>query len=455
MPVELEWRFEGEHPPREPPEEEKRPRARWPLWLGLGLAILALVGFYAWWHARHQALTRIEAEVQAVAQLELRALVEGDTELYLSLQDDTYPIWWEAQRKHATLTTLLPPPLPSLSATTTISLKAPRVVGDVARVEVVRMAGLPGEEMAPFRAVRFYRRSDDGRWLHTRADPDYAGYTIVFSGPRLQITCFAIDEPWIEPLTSELESIAEQFCSLASIVPCQHRVPLALDFTGTLDTVAMSESVLPAPFVVGVPADEAARAMWEDGMRELLFDRLIAREVGDPASSALGEFRGGGLLVRARLYEWLRAKLGLREPLSPDLDLVGEALDTGKWIPLSALWEFAPTDDDPQRPLAEAEIDLLLAFVEEEYGPSGVVSLLHALRKAQWMEALIAEGLEEAWPIFEYRYIGYVRDATGRSPGSLDTIVYRASLGIIEAPRAGVYRVVLGAPAQPRQSQNH
>jgi hypothetical protein len=422
MAVELEWRFEDE-PPDETWRDKHPPRRlRWPVWLGLGGAVLLLVGvgFYAWWHARRETLARIEAEVQAVARLELRALAEGDTELYLSLQDDADPVWRGAYDARAALDTLLPAPLPGMTATAALSVENARVVGDTARVEVVRMAGSPGGEMVPFRAIRFYCRTDDGRWLHTRPDLDYAGHTVLFVGEQVKIASFAIDADWMSPVAAQLEGLARQFCSLVS---CRRRTPLALVFTGTLDSAVELESVLLAPFLVGVPDDAAARTAWEARLYELFIDRLIAREAEQPVGStyARGEPRGGELFY-ARVREWLRAKLGLSEPVFPDLDVIAGALDGGEWISLEALWAFTPADDDPRRPLAEAEIDLLLAFIEEEYGSSLVVNLLYAPRQARRMEPLIWDALHGGWPAFEHRYVVYARQVTGRSvesPGEL------------------------------------
>ena len=438
MSVELEWRFD-EETPDEPGGEERGPgRSPWCLWLGLvGMALLlAVAGLYAWWRVRSKALIPVEAEVQAVAQLELRALAEGDTALYLSLQDDADSTWKRIQEVRAGDNDFLPPPLPGLTATAVLSVEKARVIGDVARVEVVRMAGLPGGEVAPFRALRFYRRSADGRWLHTRADPDYAGHIVIWVGERAKIKSFATDAEWMESVVPRLEGLAGRFCDLVS---CRRGDPLVLDFTGTLDHVV--ESGLPAPFLVGVPDDDKARAVWEVGLQEFLLDRLIVREVGRSFSSDQDRpMPPGGGLFRARLREWLRAKLGLRGPLSPNLDLIGEALDANGWIPLEALWsfpspgdaslteipwcfapggDFRPPDEEMvehQRELAEAEIDLLLVFIEEEYGTSGVVNLLKATATPEvyWMEGLIENVLGDDWATLKSRFAAHVREVTER-----------------------------------------
>jgi len=415
MSVELEWHF-GDEIPEQAPQEERRPRRpRWRFWLTLAAAVLVLAGagLYAWWRVRREALKLVEAEVQAVAQLELQALAEQDAALYLSLQDEADPHWQQAQRARLALGVAFPPPLPGLAATAAVSVENARAVGDGARVEVVRFASLPGGQALPFRATRFYRRDDDGRWLHTRADLGYAGHTVIFTGQRVVVTAFAIDADGIKPAVARLEGLAEQFCDLVS---CETSAPLTLAFTDTLDAAVEVGGALPAPFVVGVPADEAAYAAWEQALEDLLLDRLAAREAGYLGGATPLTYRGGELF-RARGRAWLRAKLGPPEsPSPPDLDLVGRALDAQEWLRLDVLWRFPFTQDDPRRPLAEAELDLLLAFVEQEYGPSRVADVLVASYKIPWVGVALWDALGENWLAFERRYAAYVRQVAGRPP---------------------------------------
>jgi len=412
MSVELEWHFENQAPD-EAPQQEKRPRRlRWRFWLSLAGAVVLLVaaGLYVRWRVQREVLKAVEAEVQAVAQLELQALAKGDTDLYLGLQDEADPNWREVQKAHATIDVALPLPLPGLTTTTALSVENARVVGNLARVEMVRQAGLPDEQTAPFRALRFYRRSDDGRWLHTRADLGYAGHAVIFTGQQVAVTTYAIDAELVRPVASSLEKLASRFCMLVS---CQMHVPLALVLTDTLDTAVEPEGTLPAPFIVGVPDSEEARAAWEAALHELLLGRLIAREFGQPAGSA-GRGSEGVELFRARLHEWLRATLELRPPIAVEPDLIGQALDAGEWISLETLWNAPPAAGDPQRPLAEIEIDLLLAFVEQEYGPSSVARILRLLDEVPWIATWIQDTTGENWPTFYYQYAAYVRQAAGR-----------------------------------------
>jgi hypothetical protein len=277
MAVELEWRFDDEGPNRTPQQEERPRRARWRVWLGLGAAVALAVGVggTTWWRARREALATVEAEVQAVAQLELRALAEGDADLYHSLQDDAAPTWREPPEDATALEPLLLPPLPGLATTAALSVENARVVGDAARVEVVRVVKIPGGEQARFRAVRFYRRGDDGRWLHTSVDRDYAGHIVMFVGERVVISSFAADAGWAKPAAYDLEELAVRFCKAVS---CRQRAPVTLAFTDTLGTAGRPEGALPAPFLVGAPDNEATQEMWTEALRALLVDYLVRRE---------------------------------------------------------------------------------------------------------------------------------------------------------------------------------
>ena len=334
--------------------------------------------------------------------------IRDSTELYLSLQDRTDPNWYQAQKDRAELDTLLPPPLPGLTTTQVLSVENARVVGDKARVEFVRLVEAQSEdgERVPFRAVRFYRFSDDGRWLHTRADQDYAGHTVVFVGERVKVTAFHADREWVEPIVPELVKLTRRFCDVA---PCRWDTPLLLDLTGTLSQVGEVAEILPAPFIVGRPADQAAQEAWESALRELLLDRLISRETGASVDNA-GGAPGGGELLRARLVEWLRAKVGLSTWVSPNLDSLGQAFDMGKWVSPHVLWYF-------KGPLAEGEINLMLTFVEETYGPSAVVDLLRSLPQSSSMKTLVEKALDVDYTTFEDRYMSYVHVATGELPG--------------------------------------
>jgi hypothetical protein len=229
-------------------------------------------------------------------------------------------------------------------------------------------------------------------------------------GAHLEVKILAQDAEWIEPMVSDLGTQVSGFCDLVS---CQHDSSLTWDLRGTLNEAASLEDlVLPAPFLVGAPMDEASQAMWQASLQEYLLDRLITREIGSRPSDV-----HQAAMFQDRLRAWFRRELGLDRELAPDVDLIREALDAGAWIPLQELWDVPP--DDPRRPLAETEIDVLLAYIEREYGAPAVARLPGALRDAHHPSEAVDDVLREPWWVFKRSYLAYVREVTARRSDEL------------------------------------
>ncbi len=408
MSSDFEWRFGDELPEGASGHGQPQPRP-WRRWLIWSLLLLLAGGAaYAWWRQRQATLAEAEAQVEQIARLELRALAEGDMELYLSLQDSADDDWLQAQAAYSE-TAMLPLPLQALTTTQT-SVVGARIVADRARVQIHHTAPSATGAGATFHALRFYRLTDQGRWVHTKADPDHGGRLMRLVEQPVDVSILERDAEWVEPVVSDLASLVSGFCDLAS---CQQDLPLTLDLRGTLGEAAPPEDlVLPAPFLVGAPANRAARAMWEASLQEFLLDRLIAREIGSRPSGV-----HPAEVFQDPLRAWFSGELGLGEELSPDLALIREVLDTGAWIPLRELWTLPP--DDPRRPLARAEIDLLLTFIERERDASAVARLPRALRDAHHPSEAIAAVVGDSWWRFSRRYLAYVRQAVAERSDQL------------------------------------
>jgi WD40 repeat protein len=470
MSSDFEWRF-GDDIPEDQGEEGQDSGRAWRRWLPWLLVLaLAVGGGYAWWRDRQRNLRQAEAEVEQVARLELRALAEGDSELYLSLQDPADRSWKEAQAAYVE-TAGLSLPLHDLATPISSTVERARIVGERAQAVIVHRATLPSGEEAVFRAVRFYRYTYERRWLHTKVDPGYGGHEVVFVSDDLEIAVFDNDPIQMESLARKLANVPYAFCSL---MPCKRYSLFGIDSAGDLEkaramaatigldtTVGLSlaanleegaepdDAVLPASFLVGAPANAAAQAAWEASLSEFLVDYLITEEIGPrPADEH------GGALIEERLRAWFKAELEVTEPVSPNLDLARDALDNEGWIPLWRLWEIEP--GDPEDPLATAEIDLLLAFIEEELGPSAIAELLHPLREASSTEDLLshvpwAELLHSVrepsrseqilnpvpWPArssVELQFPAYVREWTAPSSDDLSAFAsYELLIGCSEA----------------------
>jgi hypothetical protein len=473
MSSDFEWRF-GDELPEGQGQAERESAPSWQRWLPLLLMLLLVIGgAYAWWRDRQQNLDEAESQVLQVARLELRALDEGDSELYLSLQDPADRSWKKAQEAYIS-TRGLPLPLQDLTSPITTVVESGRIVGDRAQVVVVHSATLPSGEEGVFRAVRFYRYTSDGRWLHTSVDPSHGGHDVVFVSDDLEITIFANDPIRMDALARQLAALPYEFCSL---VPCRRYslfgidstsdperarvLPAVVGFDATLSmTLAANleeaaepdDTILPASFLVGAPGNAEAQAAWEASLGQFLVDYLIDRQIGPrPADEH------GGALLEERLRAWFKAELEVSEPISPDLALVRDALEEEAWIPLWRLWSIGPSGSNHS--LAAAEIDLLLAFIEEELGPSAVAELLHSVRETSSTEQLLnhlpwAELLHSVpeggraeqllnpvpWPArssVELQFPAYVRQRTATSTDDLSAFAsYELLVGCSEKAQA-------------------
>jgi hypothetical protein len=357
--------------------------------------VLAAVGVasYLWWRVRRTALTRLEQQVQAVAELEMRALATDDIELYVSLQDPADPRWLAARRARARSGTPLPPPAPGLVATLPITVENPRVVGDRARVDLVRLAGWPDSDQFPFRAVAFYRLTADGRWVHTSPDPEYGGRILVWVGPRNDLAGYIVNAEHTERLAPELEIAAQEFCELA-FCPADLRFTFAL--TGTLDAPTDHPEVLPAPHLVGVPEGEDAQAVWMEAMQGALVETMMDQVVGESS----------GGLIGSGLRTWVAQAVGTAPPHDPDPSLLTEALTEGHLAGLDSLWEDVVPEQ--WRDIAEEEAALFIDYVEREYGREGVTSLLRGLQGARSLDALLRGALGVGLVGFERGWLEYL-----------------------------------------------
>lgn len=407
MSRDFEWHFGDELPGQEPEGNRRRgPWRRWLIWL---LALLvAGGGVYVWWRQRQRRLDQAESQVQQVARLELRALAEGDTELYLSLQDRVDRAWLEAQAA-SIATTALPLPIQGVTRTET-SVRSARVVGDRARVQIEHVGMMPAGTTAVFRATRFYRFTDRGQWVHTKADPGYGGAPVRFVGDHLVVSAFQEDADWLEPLVPGLQALASDYCDLSS---CRFGLPVELDLGAPLGEAAEAgEAALPAPYLIGAPKNEAARQAWAASLEEFLLSRLITLQIGSRSPNV-----HAAPIFRDRLHAWFGAKLEVTEVSSPDLELVRGALDAGTWIPLWELWSLP--SDHPRRSLVEAEVDLLLFYIEDEYGVPVVARLPRALQNADHPGEAISSVVRDPWWLFKRRYLAYVREETAERTDKL------------------------------------
>jgi len=410
MSADFDWRFRDEEARTKLDKPSPR-RKRLRPWLVL-LAVLALVGVgvFVWWKASRESLRQQDRQVQAVAELELRAIAAGDEELYLSLQDTSDAAWYRAQEILFAKGVFALPPAPGLNVAE-VTVKQARAIGDLARVELTVVAAPVGAEDASFSATRFYRRLPDGRWMHSQLDPEYLGGVRVWLGEYVRLVGYEADAEWLGPVAPQLERTGRSLCVM---LECQGELPMTLAFTDTVGSLAGLGGAWPAPLLAGRPTDETSESVWYAALGDHLLDRFIARETGVSEDALSGKPPSIALIAR-RVRERIRAHTGLRRPIVLDTQPVGDALESGCWMTLAEIEDLAEAVSEEEWLLLESEIDLFLDFVAANYGERGVVDLMRAMPESESMSGLSMRAFGTDLETLEELYFAYTKIVTGRS----------------------------------------
>jgi hypothetical protein len=223
-----------------------------------------------------RAQDRLRFQIQSVIDLEARAFVEGDVDLFLEQQDRDAAEWYEFQSFLMEAVPHWPGgpeafPLGALPA----EIQRVELHGDSAWVEVVE--GTPA-----VRRMRFYRQTSQG-WLHTAPDLAFWGDEVWLNvGDRLAIHYYERDWPYVAPLIEQLEQDLAQVCAT---VGCSPRLKLTVDI-GVNE--AHSSIVLQSPWLSGIPADgspwPSSIYILEDpprSVRQIVLHRLVDRIVSE------------------------------------------------------------------------------------------------------------------------------------------------------------------------------
>lgn len=394
--VEFDWQIEpeGSQPGAPPPSPDRR----WVRWILLSLLIALGLGsaFWRWREGQLRKLAQIEKSVMAVVRLEISALAHGDSELYLGLQDETDPMWYQAQRNRLYAGQPLPPPLPGLSATLPLTVGRVSVTGTQARVELIRLVENTDGKLVPFRLVAFYRYLPDGRWVHTAPDSRYGGRVLVWVGAHNDLAGYLVHTELMEPLASELELMSNAACAL---LRCPPGLRFQLALTGTLAKEESDPNVLPAPFIVGVPQGEAAYRLWLQTLKRYYVERVLEETIGQPTGGLIG------WALRRRVHQLLETEPTIR----PNVALLGEALAHGGLPSLAQLWNGRIAED--QRLVAENEALLFVLFTETHAGVDGVVDMLWALPEVSSIASLAEVVLNLSPSKFEQMWQDYLQQA--------------------------------------------
>ena len=298
---------------------------------------------------------------------------------------------------------------------------------------------------AVYHSTRFYRLEND-RWVWTLPDRGFwSGATSVITtraaGPPGPITIrYPIeDTPLISPVLDRFSSVYQNLCaSLKCPTPNDRSslwtpgltVSLTIKPMFIQPVVRTSSSTLqidlPSPNVVGVYDEANALG---DPYAALAYDTLIDPVVRLASGDyARWDTNSGGSLFLQAIATWKRARLPNNlylldvffhaASLWPSLaylsngqpvsrrDFYVDQLRGVKLIPLTELWTW-PTDEKAPAALDQAamqEAKAVIIYIEERYGPDGVVRFLNALGTARSLEAAIKTALAIDYAEFDQQW---------------------------------------------------
>jgi len=400
--IELEWTIidddEGwsqkqAHPPSKP--------RRWRAIAAVALVLIALVGA-AIILARHrleQQQRQLNAQFQALIDLERHAIANGDSELYLSLLDRRERVWFRSQQNTFEALAGDPQAWPQLHVTQV------EWVDDYAWVNVALTLGQDGER---FTWIRFFRWTGDN-WRLTAPDPNYWGETRTQIVGPLHFVYHERDERYVEPIASELTDWLASLCAdldcpddLALIVRLTLPFPHHRALSTRPDVIE-----LPSPAAWPQPAHGPPNIPSVDFLSDTIA-QYIAFESAGGREHWTYQAEGAWLVHAAAQWALERAAPGLeasrwRFQAEQGRGVLRLAVRNGHLTPLKDLWR---SDSFPHTSYATAidfsahTVDLdsakaraVIDYVAQVYDQAAVSRLVQTIGDNDALDAALQEAL--------------------------------------------------------------
>lgn len=289
--------------PRAHSAHYQRRFSRW-MWMTLGgLALIAILGLLIFsWGAQRRAT----ANVRHTFLAEEEAALIGNTNTLISLTAPGYADWLEARLALARRNVAAPAPAllfnPGPEAGTLISITT--FAPDIQQIDLLREFTGPAGETTHFTTTQFYQYQDV--WKRTPTPPAFSGEWRQYEGRRLTIIYYERDTELINTLGPALDEILQSACAEWD---CADNFNIALQFVermpdfepsptteaepAILKLLAYPNTVwldvkplnLPAPHIVGTPADEVSYAAYERVVSQQVLLYTAHRFIGNTDST--------------------------------------------------------------------------------------------------------------------------------------------------------------------------
>lgn len=431
----FEWQTEAEGEAHWSPEARTPSAGRaigpW-VWLPV-LAILAIVAAVLVRRELRQQVLAVEAEkkaeIRAAHLLAEDAAARGDHELFRGLLSGRDSLWVDAQMQRleenllfAQASRPLGFELVSSSTEASISLDPSQreaLVTEEHRFRIVEPAG--GTETVTMLQTFVYRRGED-RWYLSPPQEEFWGDWQAVGDGRLRSVFPEREAALVRRLHGALRASLEEFCGSPSpAVNCSELEPIRLRFSPRPESVlhleeaawtvdARSEIVLPAPTLLGSPAEDA-------GFRAL--SQAYARRVTATLMADLVDYR---CCRRATAYS--AALLRMQHQLG----LSAWPLDAGARLRLlsdfATLHELEPAWNAPELGPRRASDQLLIYalidyYVEERHVQAAdlVAGIADGAAIDAWFSGGAGKG-EKVWRNYVFRTVSTAQEQMGQAVDS-------------------------------------
>ena len=246
------------------------------------LLIAAGIGMVAWLTYCRRLIETDEALLRAIVELELRAIADGDSELFVARQDPSDSRWRERQvARYLASSAAGFSPAPGLApANRPTEIGQVQCIGHSGKVELVHWfeaeadldSGLQDVPL-PFRTTWYYARREDGTWYHITEPKENWGTPFSWRGKHLTIRAPNIEAEELAPIAEQLDRLLDQNCEWLN---CAEGVEFVLSFEDVLAPQSVGQRwAMPALSYAGLPEDETARAAWQRALARWLVHALV------------------------------------------------------------------------------------------------------------------------------------------------------------------------------------
>lgn len=336
--------------------------------------------------------------LEATLEREVNALADGDRNAFAAVQDQIDRNWLDAQLEDFQAWGR---PAADSSRVFYFANIVPDSTSHQASIDIRQF-----RQNVYFRETRFYRWQTD-RWVRTRAVSTLWCCDLrEFTTPHFHLQIFDFDSNFARAILDRFETVYAQLCADLACAAAESASPInlivkpELDHSG-LELGSQASIFLPSPRIIGL-RESASDFDRDDPLTSIALRRLpeiVARLAAGGSGRWINSQQGVLFLIAVAQWEQNRRQLTSRveDLIQPDL-IQGRKLTLPKY-----LWDW-PVRDSRRLASPQAQANSVVVYIDQNFGPYGVVRFLKALGAAPSLPAAIEGSLPIGYNVFEQQW---------------------------------------------------